>query len=194
MQCADRLLDIYQRTSSGEWPWFEERVTYSNARLSQALIASGALTRDDLHRLQSTLKDLHDCRRMLDAALKPDLTFTDPRIKAAIIFSPSSPTVGTAKEAFADVKIPWMLMTGTKDVVPMITNTDMKSRLGVYPALPPGGKYELVLDGAEHSVFTDRPLPGEGGVRNPKHHPTILAISTVGDALRDALDPRLTGA
>jgi glycosyltransferase involved in cell wall biosynthesis len=39
---ADRLLDIYRRTSSGEWPWFEERVTYSNARLSQALIASGA--------------------------------------------------------------------------------------------------------------------------------------------------------
>jgi DNA-binding transcriptional MerR regulator len=34
--------------------------------------AAGALTRDDLRRLQSTLKDLHDCRQMLDAALKPD--------------------------------------------------------------------------------------------------------------------------
>ena len=34
--------------------------------------AAGALTRDDLRRLQSTLKDLHDCRQMLDAASKPD--------------------------------------------------------------------------------------------------------------------------
>ena len=69
-----------------------------------------------------------------------------PRIKAAIIFSPSTPTAGSAKEAFAKVKIPWMLMTGTKDLVPMISNANMTSRLGVYPALPPGGKYELVLD------------------------------------------------
>ena len=42
---------------------------------------------------------------------------------------------------------------------------DMDARYAVYPALPPGNKYELVLDGAEHSVFTDRPLPGETGQR-----------------------------
>ena len=104
--------------------------------------------------------------------------FTDPRIKAAVIFSPSTPTVGTAKEAFGKVKIPWMLMTGTKDVVPLISKADMKSRLGVYPALPPGGKYELVLDRAEHSVFTDRPLPMDTEKRNPNHHRVILALST----------------
>jgi predicted dienelactone hydrolase len=104
--------------------------------------------------------------------------FTDPRIKAAIIFSPSSPNVGTAKEAFGEVKIPWMLMTGTKDVVPLISKADMKSRLGVYPALPPGGKYEVVLDNAEHSIFTDRPLPTDTEKRNPNHHRVILALST----------------
>ena len=38
---ADRLLDLFVRTSRPDWPWFEERVTYSNARLPQALIASG---------------------------------------------------------------------------------------------------------------------------------------------------------
>ncbi len=104
--------------------------------------------------------------------------FTDPRIKAAIVFSPSAPTTGTAKEAFAEVKIPWMLMTGTKDVVPLISKADIKSRLSVYPALPPGGKYELVLDNAEHSVFTDRPLPTDTEQRNPNHHRVILALST----------------
>lgn len=71
-----------------------------------------------------------------------------------------------------------MLMTGTKDLVPMISNADMKSRLGVYPALPPGGKYELVLNNAEHSVFTDRPFPTDTEKRNPNHHRVILALST----------------
>lgn len=102
---------------------------------------------------------------------------TDSRIKAAVAFSPSSPRRGNADKAFRRVAIPWLLMTGTRDVAP-IGNADVASRLAVYPALPPGGKYELVLDGAEHSVFTDRALPGDSGRRNPNHHRAILAIST----------------
>jgi glycosyltransferase involved in cell wall biosynthesis len=39
---AERLLGLFRRTSDSKWPWFEDRVTYSNARLSQALIVSGA--------------------------------------------------------------------------------------------------------------------------------------------------------
>ncbi len=85
---------------------------------------------------------------------------TDARIKAAIAFSPSTPAGGSAEKAFAAVKIPWLLMTGTKDLSP-IGHTDMKSRLGVYPALHGAPKYELVLDKAEHSAFTDRALPGD---------------------------------
>lgn len=38
---AERLLALFQRTSRSEWPWFEDSVTYCNARLSQALIVSG---------------------------------------------------------------------------------------------------------------------------------------------------------
>lgn len=102
---------------------------------------------------------------------------TDTRIKAAIAFSPSTPAGSTAEKAFASVKIPWMLMTGTKDLA-IIGNADMKSRLAVYPALRGAPKYELVLHNAEHSVFTDRPLPGDREPRNPKHHRAILALST----------------
>jgi predicted dienelactone hydrolase len=108
--------------------------------------------------------------------------FTDPRIKAAIVFSPSKPAVGDVNKAFEKVSLPWLLMTGTKDIANIggspIGAADIESRYAVYPALPAGNKYELVLDGAEHSVFTDRPLPGESGQRNPKHHPIILALST----------------
>ena len=39
---ANRLLTLFQRSSHKEWPWFEDRVTYCNARMSQALIVSGS--------------------------------------------------------------------------------------------------------------------------------------------------------
>lgn len=104
--------------------------------------------------------------------------FTDPRIKAAIAFSPSSPRRGNdPDQAFGKVKIPWLLMTGTEDVA-LIGDADLKSRLSVFPALPSGNKYELVLYRAEHSAFTDRTLPGDKKERNPNHHRAILAIST----------------
>ena len=105
------------------------------------------------------------------------LNTNEPRIRAAVAFSPSSPRAGSPEQAFGQVAIPWLLMTGTRDASP-ISEVDPASRLRVYPALPPGAKYELVLDGAEHSAFSDRPLPGESGQRNPNHHRAILAIST----------------
>jgi predicted dienelactone hydrolase len=104
--------------------------------------------------------------------------FTDPRIKAALPMSPSAPSrIGDPKALFGNVTIPWMLMTGTNDTSP-INDTTVESRLAVYPALPPGRKYELVLDGGEHSAFTERGLPGDARKRNPNHHRVILALST----------------
>jgi predicted dienelactone hydrolase len=102
---------------------------------------------------------------------------TDKRIKAAIALSPSLPKHGDAKQAFGAVKIPWLLMTGTKDTAP-IGAVDAKSRLAVFPALPANNKYELVLDNAEHSAFSDRALPGDKETRNPNHHRVILGLST----------------
>src|ERR1019366_9238119 len=103
--------------------------------------------------------------------------FTDPRIKVALVLSPSTPRAGSAAKAFGAVKIPWLLMTGTKDLAP-VGNETMKRRLAVYPALHGAPKYELVLHNAEHSVFTDRALPGDREPRNPNHHRVILALST----------------
>jgi predicted dienelactone hydrolase len=103
---------------------------------------------------------------------------SDSRIKAAVIMSPSGPRRGgNAALAFGGVKIPWMLLTGTKDTAP-IGEADVESRLSVFPALPVGGKYELVLYNAEHSAFTERALPGDIQPRNPNHHRSILALST----------------
>lgn len=102
---------------------------------------------------------------------------TDPRIRAAVIFSPSVPVSTTAEQVFAAVKIPWLLMTGTKDIA-LIGLADLNSRLAVYPALHGAPKYQVVLNNAEHSAFTDRALPGDREPRNPNHHRVILALST----------------
>jgi hypothetical protein len=68
-------------------------------------------------------------------------------------------------------------MTGTHDGAPIGGQTPA-TRREVFPALPKGSKYELVLDGAEHSAFGDRALPGETRPRNPNHHRAVLALST----------------
>ncbi|HEX4130752.1 MAG TPA: dienelactone hydrolase [Pirellulales bacterium] len=102
---------------------------------------------------------------------------TDPRIKAAVLMSPSQARIGDNNKAFGDVKIPWLLLTGTNDGSP-ISDTDPKERLAVYEALPTGEKYQLVLENAEHSAFSDRTLPGESKPRNPNHHRAVLAITT----------------
>ncbi|MBL9078830.1 MAG: dienelactone hydrolase [Planctomycetes bacterium] len=102
----------------------------------------------------------------------------EPRIDAALPMSPSVPLVGDATRAFAAVAVPMLLMTGTHDGA-RIGGQTPASRRGVFPALPLTiDRYELVLEGAEHSAFTERALPGDQGRRNPDHHRAILALST----------------
>jgi glycosyltransferase involved in cell wall biosynthesis len=43
-EIGERLLGLFHRTDQADWPWFETRVTYCNARLPQALIATGSWT------------------------------------------------------------------------------------------------------------------------------------------------------
>lgn len=102
--------------------------------------------------------------------------YADPRIDAGLALSPSVPKVGKAERAFGKIKLPLMLMTGTKDGSP-IGRTAPESRRLVYPALPAGSKYELVLNGAEHSAFSDAKFQ-RGAARNPNHHKVIEAFST----------------
>jgi glycosyltransferase involved in cell wall biosynthesis len=46
---TSRLVDLYGRSSGEGWPWFEDHLTYGNARLPQALIVSGrAMGREEV--------------------------------------------------------------------------------------------------------------------------------------------------
>ena len=106
--------------------------------------------------------------------------YTDQRIKAALALSPSSPSFGKTTNAFSEVRIPWMLMTGTKDASP-IARTTPEARREVFRSLPANGHFfELLLDGAKHEAFADesRRRFRRGSQRNPNHHKAIKAIST----------------
>jgi glycosyltransferase involved in cell wall biosynthesis len=38
---TQRLIDLFEATAGDDWPWFEDSLSYANARLSQVLILSG---------------------------------------------------------------------------------------------------------------------------------------------------------
>ncbi len=47
VELAGRLMDLYQRAKAADWPWFEDRLTYANAAMPHALIASGGAIPDE---------------------------------------------------------------------------------------------------------------------------------------------------
>ncbi len=54
---AERLLTLFYRTSTESWPWFEDKLTYVNAKLPHALLLSGRwLERNDM--TEAALKSL----------------------------------------------------------------------------------------------------------------------------------------
>ncbi len=116
----------------------------------------------------------------------------DSRIDAAVLFSPSSPRLGSAEAAFGSIDIPCLLLTGTRDVA-LIGYQTVESRLAVFPALQSGGRYQLVLHAATHSAFTDGVAGSGDGPRNPNHHKAIKAITTAfwDSHLRENADARV---
>ncbi|OGC11556.1 hypothetical protein A3K48_03500 [candidate division WOR-1 bacterium RIFOXYA12_FULL_52_29] len=46
-ECADHLLDLYQRTASHDWRWFEDIVCYDNGIMPMALFQTYSILRDE---------------------------------------------------------------------------------------------------------------------------------------------------
>ncbi len=131
---------------------------------------------------------------------------SDRRIHAAIAMSPAIPPQADLTTVFGSVRIPWLMMTGSKDYAP-IGRMSPETRRDVFNHLPQTiDRYELVLGGAHHFAFTSNELPAEMPPRNTHHHRTILRISTAfwdaylrqdpsaklwlqGQSIRSILDP-----
>jgi hypothetical protein len=95
--------------------------------------------------------------------------FVDRRFIAAIGFSPSALTRDDPATSFGGVTIPFFSITGSEDGVPPVrANTDPAKRAtqqaaaradrsAPFAGMPPGGKYLLVFDGADHMAFAGTP-------------------------------------
>ena len=77
----------------------------------------------------------------------------DPRVKAAIGFSPSPPLTGSPEVAFASIHIPFLSITGTEDAVPFVTPITARQRQLPFRMMPPGDKFLLVMRGGTHAMF-----------------------------------------
>lgn len=104
--------------------------------------------------------------------------FKDSRLDAFLVLSPSPGTAPPPERAFGKISVPVMCMTGTRDDSPIDPRTTPESRQRVYPAMPPGDKFQLVFEGGTHDIFTDRSLR-LGQRLDPRFHPAILKISTM---------------
>jgi predicted dienelactone hydrolase len=103
-------------------------------------------------------------------------SFKEPRIDAAVMMSPGPPAIGDPAKAFAEIKIPCLLMTGTEDDSP-IGNQTPEDRLNVFPHLKIAPAWQVVFEGADHMDFGQRSLKGKE-INGTRYHQAILALST----------------
>jgi predicted dienelactone hydrolase len=89
---------------------------------------------------------------MTSFATNPPLHIADPRVKAAVVFSPqgTTNTLGLTKDSWKDVTIPMMFITGSLDY---FTAGDAKPRHDAFAYSPAGDKLFLSFNGARHMTF-----------------------------------------
>ena len=126
--------------------------------------------------------------------------YADPRFVAAIAFSPSPSGPASRRAArFAGMTRPFLSVTGTRDADPMGSGMDPLQRTELFANMPPGDKYLLVLDGADHLVFDGgRTTSGDTDVERCARMVTLAFLETYleGNAQARALlaAPPLAGA
>ena len=110
----------------------------------------------------------------------------EPRLGAFIALSPTLPARGDPARAFERLTRPLLCITGTHDDDVVGNGATPERRIGVFAALPPGRKAQLVLQDADHMTFS-----GNTGVRaeigrrhaaaralQAQHHARVAAITT----------------
>ncbi|NML06289.1 dienelactone hydrolase [Sphingomonas sp. G-3-2-10] len=107
-------------------------------------------------------------------------SIADPRIRAAVAFSPAPPMrgPGTDTDAFGAIAIPFFSLTGGEDEV-ALTPVKAADRQRPYRAMPAGGKYLLVLDGANHAAFGGQDFSSHGTAPDSHVRPIVIRLTTL---------------
>ena len=98
----------------------------------------------------------------------------DQRIRAAIAFSPQPTAQQPDAAAFGSISMPFFSVTGTRDAIPWLTPVTPEDRLRPFRPMPPGNKYLLVMDGADHAAFS-----GQDNIRLQRGPPSPHVRETV---------------
>lgn len=110
----------------------------------------------------------------------------EPRLAAFIAFSPTLPVRGDPVQAFERLTRPVLCLTGTRDDDVLGNGATPERRMGVFAALPPGRKAQLVLEDADHMTFSGNTgaraqalqrLPAARALQ-ARHHEAIAAVTT----------------
>lgn len=109
-----------------------------------------------------------------------EVTFTDPRIKAAVAMSPPVPQRRKQiDKVYSRIKVPVLHLTGTRDVSPLGGTRAAERRLP-FDRIAGADQYLLVFAGGDHMVFSGRRHPAGLGIpdKYPLFQDLILMSST----------------
>lgn len=111
-------------------------------------------------------------------------SYTDARVKAVAALSPSGTREawGVTNDSFAGIRVPMLVMTGTRDTG-MNEEETPEWRMQVFENAPAGDKWLVVIDGVRHNTFT-----GQAGVL-PGPAPSVTRVPSPADP-RDPFDNR----
>ena len=93
-------------------------------------------------------------QRVLGAG--PGISFAEPRIKAAIAYSPNKPRGDDPSTAFTRVRTPMLHFTGTADATPFDLEKTPFERTAPYQAITGADQFLIILKDADHALFGGR--------------------------------------
>ncbi|MFN3585325.1 alpha/beta hydrolase family protein [Phenylobacterium sp.] len=83
-------------------------------------------------------------------------SFAEPRIRAAIAYSPNKPRGDDPAAAFRNVRTPMLHFTGTEDVTPFDLERSPFERTAPFQAIQGADQFLVILRGGDHAVFGGR--------------------------------------
>ncbi len=108
----------------------------------------------------------------------PPISFADPRIKAAVYLSAPGELRGrNAHEAYGNITVPGMFMTGTLDDSP-IGLTSKDNRRVPFDSIAGANQYLITFVGGDHMIFSGERFRGKDRATDKAFHEKIEKMST----------------